>query len=127
MIKTYIFFGVLIGSFFGSTLYAQQHTISGYIKDKGSGESLIAANVFNKLDLKGTTTNTYGFYSLTLPQDSITLIVSYVGYTSVEYKFYLDKDIELNIELATSIELDEIVITAEEEIQQQTQMSAVTV
>ncbi len=127
MIKTYVLWGVLITSVIGSPLLAQQHTISGYIKDKGSGESLIAANVFNRSDLKGTTSNTYGFYSLTLPQDSITLIFSYVGYTSVEYKFYLDKNIELNIELASSIELDEIVITAEEEIQQQTQMSAVTV
>ncbi len=118
---------VLLFTIGASNLLAQKHTISGYIKDKGSGESLIAANVFNKSDLKGTTTNTYGFYSLTLPQDSITLIVSYVGYNSVESTFYLDKDIELNIELASSIELDEIVITAEEEIQQQTQMSAVTV
>ncbi len=113
--------------FISTAVVGQNHTISGYIKDKASGESLIAANVFNKTDLKGTTTNTYGFYSLTLPQDSITLVVSYVGYTSVESTFYLDKDIELNIELASSIELDEIVITAEEEIQQQTQMSAVTV
>ncbi len=119
--------GVLIASVISIPLLAQQHTISGYIKDKASGESLIAANVFNKLNLKGTTTNTYGFYSLTLPQDSVTLIVSYVGYMPVESTFYLDKDIELNIELASSIELDEIVITAEEEIQQQTQMSAVTV
>ncbi len=110
-----------------SFLLAQKHTISGYIKDKGSGESLIAANVFNKSDLKGTTTNTFGFYSLTLPQDSITLVVSYVGYTSVVSTFYLDKNIELNIDLASAIELDEIVITAEEEIQQQTQMSAITV
>jgi outer membrane receptor for ferrienterochelin and colicin len=112
---------------FNHALQAQQHTISGYIKDKGSGESLIAANVFNKINLKGTTTNTYGFYSLTLPQDSITLVVSYVGYAAVESRFYLDKDIELNIELSSAIELDEIVVTAEEEIQEQTQMSTVTV
>lgn len=118
---------LLIFTVFNNTLFAQKHTISGYIKDKGSGESLIAANVFNKSDLKGTTTNTFGFYSLTLPEDSITLIVSYVGYNSVESKFYLNNDIELNIELSSSIELDEIVITAEEEIQEQTQMSSVNV
>ncbi len=127
MTKLYLLIAVLITLGAYSPILAQSHTISGYIKDKASGESLIASNVFNKADLKGTTTNTYGFYSLTLPQDSITLVVSYVGYTSVESTFYLDKDIELNIELASSIELDEIVITAEEEIQQQTQMSAVTV
>jgi len=117
---------ILVSSIFNSLL-AQKHTISGYIKDNGSGESLIAANVFNKSNLRGTTTNTYGFYSITLQQDSITLIASYVGYNSVETRFYLDKDIELNVELSSSIELDEIVITSEEEIQEQTQMSSVTV
>lgn len=128
MMKINALLGVLILTFVASTsLFAQQHTISGYIKDLGSGESLIAANVFNKKDLNGTITNTFGFFSLTLPQDSVTIVVSYVGYQSVETTFYLNKSIELNIELLSSIELDEIVITGEEEIQQQTQMSSVTV
>ena len=119
--------GLLLFTIMSSSLFAQQHTISGYIKDKGSGESLIAANVYNKKDLKGTTTNTYGFYSLTLPTDSVTVVVSYVGYQSTELTFFLDKDVELNIDLSSSIELDEIVITGEEEIQEKTQMSTTTV
>ncbi len=106
---------------------AQKFTVSGYIKDKSSGESLIGANVYNKSDLIGTSTNTYGFYSLTLPEDSITIVVSYVGYAPVESNFYLDQDIELNVELSSSFELEEVVITAEVEIQQQTQMSTITV
>lgn len=118
---------LLISLLFAYTTQAQNHTISGYIKDKESGESLIGANVFNKQDLTGTTTNTYGFYSLTLPQDSVTLVVSYVGYSPIETRIYLDKDITLNLELTSSIELDEIVITSEEEIQQQTRMSTIDV
>ncbi len=107
--------------------HAQKHTISGYIRDEATGEALIGANVYNKITLKGTTTNSFGFFSLTLPQDSVIIVISYVGYKPVINKFYLDKNKELNIGLSSSIELDEIVITAEEDIQQRTQMSAVTV
>ncbi len=106
---------------------AQKYTISGYVKDKSSGEVLIGANVYNKADLKGTATNTYGFYSLTLPKDSVSMVVSFVGYVPVELNFFLDKDIEINIELAALVELEEVVITAEEEIQQQTQMSSIKI
>ncbi len=111
----------------GQGVFAQRHTISGYVKDKASGESLIGANVYNKDNYKGTTTNTFGFYSLTLPQDSVTIVFSYVGYTPVQTTINLVKNIELNMELSGSIELDEILITAEEEIQEQTQMSKITV
>lgn len=109
------------------TSNAQKHTISGYVKDKDTGEVLIGANIYNKADLKGTTANAYGFYSLTLPEDSVHIIFSFVGYQPIISDFYLDKDIELNIELSSSIELDEVVVTAEEEIQQQSQMSSITV
>lgn len=118
------FLGIFLCTSFA---HAQSHTISGYIKDKETGEVLIGANIYNKDDLKGTTSNTYGFYSLSLPQDTVHIIFSYVGYQAIVSDLYLDKDIELNIELSSSIELNEIVVTAEEDIQQQSQMSSITV
>ena len=114
-------------SIFFTQAKAQKHTISGYIKDKDTGEVLIGANIYTKPDLKGTTSNTYGFYSLTLPQDSVHIVFSFVGYQPVTSGIFLDKDIELNIELSSSIELNEIVVTGEEDIQQQSQMSSITV
>ena len=46
-----------------------RHTISGYVKDDQSGETLIGANVYLENDAKtGTVTNTYGFFSMTLPE-----------------------------------------------------------
>ena len=45
---------------------AQKQTISGYVTDEGSGETLIGANVYIKELLKGTSSNQYGFYSITL-------------------------------------------------------------
>lgn len=63
-------------------LFAQSEklTVSGYVKDSKNGEGLIGASVFVKELLTGTTTNTYGFYSLTLPKGNYTLVISSVGY-----------------------------------------------
>ena len=51
-------------------LFAQNEklTVSGYVKDNKNGEGLIGASIFIKELFTGTTTNTYGFYSLTLPK-----------------------------------------------------------
>lgn len=56
-----LFFAVLTAS-------AQKQTISGYVEDAASGERLIGASVFPVQDLtRGTASNAYGFYSLTIP------------------------------------------------------------
>ena len=62
------------------TTPVSKYTISGYIEDARSGEKLIGANVFDAERQVGTTTNMYGFFSLTLPVDSISLSISYIGY-----------------------------------------------
>jgi len=112
-----------------SASWAQKYTVSGFIKDAASGESLIGANVFDKNTQSGNSSNTYGFYSLTLPADSVTLIYSYVGYAPQKFTFYLDKDTTLNVELISNAVLDEIVVKANEgeAIQEITQMSSISV
>ena len=51
------------------SLFAQSFTISGYISDKKTGETLIGATVSNKANKQiGVSANTYGFYSLKLPK-----------------------------------------------------------
>src|SRR5450759_350814 len=80
---------------------SQKHfTISGYVREVISGESLIGVNIYLPDHKTGTVTNTYGFYSLTLPEfDSVELVSSYIGYSSGIIKVSLHKDIELNIEM----------------------------
>jgi len=46
---------------------AQNYTISGFIKDKETGEPLIASTLYEENSSKGTAANNYGFYSLTIP------------------------------------------------------------
>lgn len=109
--------------------FSQSFTISGYVTDKETGEKLITASVFDKHSMQGTITNNYGFFSLTLPTDSIDFFVSYIGYKTFEKKFYLSKSVSFNISLIPTIELQEVNVTAEkiEEIQQTTQMSSIKI
>ncbi len=108
---------------------AQKVTISGYIEDQETGERLIAANVFDSKSGQGTVTNNFGFYSLTLPIDSVQLTFSYIGYQSKPLNLDLKKDIQLNIELSSDVLLQEVEIVAErlEKIEEQTQMSKVDI
>ncbi|MBP6334878.1 MAG: TonB-dependent receptor [Bacteroidia bacterium] len=102
---------------FSLSLSAQQnHTVSGYVKEAETGESLLGANVYLKENLKGTNTNAYGFYSITVPSGKYTLVVSYLGFVTQEFTIDLNKDIPLNVKLSTlAIETQEVTITAEKE------------
>jgi hypothetical protein len=91
----------------------KHYTISGYVKEAVSGESLIGVNIYLSDHKIGTVTNTYGFYSLTLPADSVELVASYVGFASKIVKVLLNRDIELNINLNQNIILDEVTISAD--------------
>ena len=109
------------------TSWAQEEfTISGTISDAETGETLIGATVtIASLDL-GTTTNEYGFYSITLPpQEEIELLVRYVGFQNQSRTIELNADVQLNIELSTGVQLEEVVVKANsfEEQLQSTEMS----
>ncbi len=98
----------------GQDKYAAKYTISGYVREAVSGESLIGVNIYLETRDAGTVTNTYGFYSITLPaSDSATLVFSYVGYTSRSVRFSLRNDVELNIELKANNILDEVTVSGE--------------
>ncbi len=124
MRKTHLFFLVLI--LCPLTLFGQRYTISGYVTDNSTGEKLISANVYNAKNLQGSITNTYGFYSVTLPTDSILLTVSYVGYKPVIHNFFLKHDTIINISLSLLGELEEVTISASriESVVEKSQMSS---
>lgn len=96
---------------FGQTI--SNYTISGYVREKVSRESLIGVNIYLSDQKTGTTTNTYGFYSITLPAaDSVELIVSYVGFTPEIVRVKLNQNIELDIDLKPSVLLDEVTVSS---------------
>ncbi len=73
---------ILLGLFFVSlAVSAQRRTISGYVMDAESKETLIGATVVDERSGKGCVSNSYGFYTLTLNPGDVNLQVSYVGYS----------------------------------------------
>lgn len=93
---------------FVSVLGAQtRYTISGTITDKGNGETLAGAAVtVDELPGTGISTNTYGYFAITLPEGNYTFKVNYLGYETAELSINLNQNIRHNFkleELATSL------------------------
>ena len=89
----------------------KKFTISGFLTDAASGENLIAANIYDHQSGKGTVTNEYGFYSLTLTEGQADLQFSYLGYNSVFRPVDLKQDVELSLALDASLTLAEVIVT----------------
>lgn len=108
--------------------YGQQYTLSGYIKDAKTGEALVGASVFIENNAKGTSTNVYGFYSITISSQLTIVRYSYIGYNQIEKSIDLNKDLRLNIELSEKQDvLDEVIIESKQSDQntQSTQMGKI--
>jgi hypothetical protein len=91
----------------------QKQTVSGIVRDAQTGEELVGA-VIKVADTSGlgTVTNSYGFFSLTLPKGKNTLIVGYVGYSEQSISVLNDSKL-LEVKLApVSKELQTIEISA---------------
>jgi TonB dependent receptor/CarboxypepD_reg-like domain/TonB-dependent Receptor Plug Domain len=95
-------------------LFAQNFTLSGYVKDGRSGETVTGVNVYNKANSQqGASTNAYGFYSLTLPKGKYTIKISFVGYADREIEVNLVENTQKNVEITEGVELQAVVVTAE--------------
>ena len=88
----------------------RQYTISGFVRDSVSYESLIAATVVERSSGKGSVSNNYGFYSITLPPGKVVLSSSYVGYEPCFVTFELTCDTMIDLSLSPAGVLGEVVI-----------------
>lgn len=95
--------------------FAQQpYTISGVVKNATNGETLLGATVFLKETTIGSTTNSYGFFSITADEARYTLVISYIGFAPYEQEIDLSSNQKISIELLEdSALLEEIVVVAE--------------
>jgi len=99
--------------------HAQTFTLSGNLRDASTGEDLIGANVVLVSDMsRGTTSNVFGFYSLSLDAGKYIISYQYLGYRSEAVEVDLNQNVVLNMELTMEGEtMDEIVISAEKKDQ----------
>jgi hypothetical protein len=91
---------------------AQQNVVlSGTVRDKKTGESLIKAVIrIQELPNAGIVSNEYGFYSLTIPKGNYSVVVSQVGYETLVQKIKLDSSVSIDFKLETKNQLREVVV-----------------
>jgi hypothetical protein len=106
----------------------QRYTISGHVVEGSSRETIPGVNIYLRGTSTGTTSNNYGFYSISPLKDSIDLVFSFIGFAPVNHKFYLDKDTVIDVQLMP-IRLETFVVEAEGNtpISTQNKMSMVSV
>ena len=108
MAKLYFLTLFLIYSY---SLFGQESFIlSGYITDVETNEKLIGVNVLLPALNLGTTTNEYGFYSISIPNGDQELLFSYLGFKNFTENINLLEDKILNIKLFPEVELLEEVV-----------------
>ena len=76
--------------FISISVFSQNYTISGYVQEESNGENLIGVSVFDKSSNKGTSTNQYGFYSITLPKGKYEILYSFIGLKTIEKSINLE-------------------------------------
>lgn len=108
------YFLLFLGMVFSISTQGQtQFSISGIVKDASSGETLIGASIkIQEIPRSGTTSNNYGFFSISAPGGDYTLLVSYTGYQTIRRAISLNENKTLNIDLSPNALLQEVVVKA---------------
>lgn len=94
-----------------SVVREERYTLSGYIVDSQSGERLIGAHIVESYHQRGTISNEYGFFSLTLPVGNVHIVASYLGYTTFDEQFVLENNKRVRVALKNNSYLPEVVVT----------------
>ncbi len=90
----------------------QKYTLSGTISEVSSNETLIGVTVAIPELKTGVTTNEYGFYSITLPEGTYTVLISYLGFEDITQQITLTENRRKDFLLSEEAEqLEEVVVT----------------
>jgi hypothetical protein len=96
-----------------SAAFGQENaTISGYINEESSGEPIIGGQVFVPELQKGTSSNEFGFYSLTLPKGTYEIVYRGGGFPNDTIRINLVNDTVIRAELSEAVQIDGVEINA---------------
>ena len=126
------FYQLLLLVFISFQSFGQERiTVSGFVRESGSRELLPGVNVYIENSGFNTATNTYGFYSLTVPKsDSVIISYSFVGYEKQYVPISAKSDKQLSIELVSANQLEEVLVSerrTSEKVSESVQMSKIEV
>jgi len=109
-------------------LAQQKHTLSGYVYEKGSMETLPGVTIYLPYYNISTYSNGYGFYSVTYPAtDSVTVLYSYMGFSLDTVVLASLPQLSFNKIMNKTITLRTVQVTSEKKSTETTQMSAHTI
>ncbi|HEX8348728.1 MAG TPA: TonB-dependent receptor [Hymenobacter sp.] len=91
-------------------------TLAGHIRELKSGEPVIGATIYSEAPSVGTSTDQFGYYSLTLPAGRYDLKIRGIGIKNTKRQVVLRADGKLEIEVEEDITpLKEVIIEAEKD------------
>jgi hypothetical protein len=97
-----------------STITPGNAVIAGHIRSSETGEPLIGASIYIQKPLIGTTTDQFGYYSITLPKGRQELIIKSIGMKDTKRQIMLYGDGKLDIDLIEDVtSLKEVIVEAE--------------
>ena len=89
---------------------AQTRSVSGLIVDKLDGSAIAGANITVKGTAVGTATDSDGRFTLSVPEAANSLVISFIGYVTLEVTIPLTNTIKISLESAIG-ELAEVVVS----------------
>ena len=100
-----------------SLLNAQnRYTLSGTVSEANSNETLIGVSILVPELSAGAVTNEYGFYSLTLPEGTYEVVITYLGFQDIRRQVTLNSSQRIDFQMDEEAEqLDEVVLTEDVE------------
>lgn len=104
---------------FGHFAFSQQKRVSGFIRDRSSGEKLVHANVLTPDYQQGTFCNNEGYFSIVLKANQDRLMFSYIGYKTRTLEIESSKDTMIYIDLESNTLLNEIEVSAKKNFNDQ--------
>ena len=99
--------------FVAYTANAQKYNLSGYLRDSLTNEFLIGATVQIENTTFGSSSNAYGYYSITVNKGKVTLLVNYIGYEQKSLTIDVASNLTLDISLKEKMtSLKEVVVSS---------------
>ena len=109
MKKQILFFYLIFHSFLG---YSQDKvTLSGTVIDSNNNESLIGVVIEIPVLKISTITNEYGFYSLTIPKGTYSIVINTIGYETKTVEISIQENSKFTFDIkADAKELDAVIV-----------------
>lgn len=95
-----------------ATWAQEKYTLSGYIKDELSGETLIGATIQTSPGNKAVLTNAYGYFSITLAKGTYKISISFAGYYTALQTVVMDSSQVHTWNLSAKNMLEEVVVSS---------------